>query len=71
MPLEGAFSSDSFRNAQQMRSALILLRMSLDCSYAGGLCAVELWFLSNNPAVDLGRRLGISRRDLMLKVETA
>jgi len=71
MPLEGTSSFDSFRNAQQVCSALILLRMGLDCSYAGGPCAGELWFFSNNPAVDLGRRVGISWHALMLKVETA
>jgi len=44
MPLEVTLRFDSFRNAQQVRSALILLRMSLDCSYAGCLCAEEIGF---------------------------
>jgi hypothetical protein len=68
MPLVRTVGSDSFRSAQQVHCALILLRMSLKCSYAGGLCAGEP-VLIEQPAVDLGRRLDISMHELMLKVE--
>lgn len=37
MPIEGTFSFDSFRTAQQVRSAFILLRMGINSSYAGPL----------------------------------
>jgi hypothetical protein len=39
MSLEWTFTSGSFRSAQQVLLALILLRMSVSCPYAGGLCS--------------------------------